>query len=195
MTYRPPIRDLALALRTAGLPQLLAETSNDLDEETAIAVLEAAGELIASEFAPLNRKGDLVGAKHDGAGVVAVPGFAKAYGDFAAGGWNALAADPEHGGQGLPKALEYAVFEMAQAANASLALCPMLTQGAIDALVHHGSERQKRLVLPKMVSGEWTGTMNLTEPQAGTDLASVATRAEPDGNGGYRLTGQKIFIT
>jgi alkylation response protein AidB-like acyl-CoA dehydrogenase len=195
MTYRPPIRDLALALRAAGLPQLLAETSNDLDEETAVAVLEAAGELMASEFAPLNRTGDLVGAKHDGTGVAAVPGFAKAYRDFAAGGWNALAADPEHGGQGLPKALEYAVFEMAQAANASLALCPMLTQGAIDALAHHGTERHKRLVLPKMVSGEWTGTMNLTEPQAGTDLASVATRAEPDGNGGYRLTGQKIFIT
>jgi alkylation response protein AidB-like acyl-CoA dehydrogenase len=195
MTYRPPVRDLALSLRAAGLPQLLAETSNDLDEETALAVLEAAGEMLAQEFAPLNRKGDLIGARHDGSGVVAVPGFAKAYRAFAQGGWNALAADEQYGGQGLPKALEFAVFEMAQAANASLALAPMLTQGAIDALVHHGSERQKRLVLPRLVSGEWTGTMNLTEPQAGTDLAAVATRAEPDGNGGYRLNGQKIFIT
>jgi alkylation response protein AidB-like acyl-CoA dehydrogenase len=195
MTFRPPVRDLALSLHAAGLGEFLAASSNDLDEQTAGAVLEAAGEMLASEFAPLNRKGDLEGARHDGQGVRAVPGFAQAYRAFAGGGWNALAADPQWGGQGLPKALEYAVFEMAQAANASLALCPMLTQGAIDALVHHGSERQKRLVLPKLVSGEWTGTMNLTEPQAGTDLASVATRAAPDGTGGYRLDGQKIFIT
>ena len=195
MTYQAPVRDLALSLRAAGLSDFLSATSNDLDEETAVAVLEAAGAMIDAEFAPLNRKGDLIGAKHDGQGVVAVPGFAQAYKAFADGGWNALAADPAYGGQGLPKALEFAVFEMAQGANASLALCPMLTQGAIDALVHHGTDRQKRLVLPRLVSGEWTGTMNLTEPQAGTDLAAVATRAEPDGNGGYRLTGQKIFIT
>src|SRR4051812_9912463 len=127
MTYRAPVRDIALALRAAGLSDFLSQTASDLDEETAVTVLEAAGSLIDSEFAPLNRKGDLIGAKHDGSGVVAVPGFAQAYKAFADGGWNALAADPAHGGQGLPKALEFSVFEMAQAANASLALCPMLT--------------------------------------------------------------------
>src|SRR6185437_15085121 len=114
---------------------------------------------------------------------------------FVEGGWNSLSADPDHGGQGLSKAMELAVFEMVHASNMAFGLCPMLTQGAIEALDLHGTERQKRLVLPKLVSGEWTGAMVLTEPQAGSDLAALTTRAEPDGNGGYKLYGQKIFIT
>jgi alkylation response protein AidB-like acyl-CoA dehydrogenase len=195
MSYRAPIRDLALSLRIAGHPALVSGAFADLDDDTVGAVLEAAGAFAEEQLAPLNRKGDQVGARFENGTVISAPGFADAYQAFVAGGWNSLSADPEHGGQGLTKAMELAVFEMVQAANMAFGLCPMLTQGAIEALDLHGSERQKRLVLPKLVSGEWTGTMNLTEPQAGSDLAAVTTRAEPDGNGGYRLYGQKIFIT
>jgi hypothetical protein len=127
-------------------------------------------------LAPLNRAGDEIGARIENGRVRAVPGFAEAYRAFAEGGWNALAADPDHGGQGLPKALEIAVYEMMHSANMAFGLCPMLTQGAIEALSAHGTERQKTLYLPKLVSGEWTGTMNLTEPQAGSDLAASHAR-------------------
>ncbi|KRB52036.1 acyl-CoA dehydrogenase [Phenylobacterium sp. Root700] len=195
MTFRAPLRDLTLALQTAGHPALVAAGFPELDENTVAAILEAAGAFTEEQLAPLNRKGDQVGARYENGAVVSAPGFAAAYQAFVAGGWNSLSADPEHGGQGLTKAMELAVFEMIQAANMAFGLCPMLTQAAIEALALHGDERQKRLVLPKLVSGEWTGTMNLTEPQAGSDLAAVTTRAEPDGKGGYRLTGQKIFIT
>jgi alkylation response protein AidB-like acyl-CoA dehydrogenase len=195
MTFRAPLRDLTLALQTAGHPALVAGGFPELDEDTVAAVLEAAGAFTEEQLAPLNRKGDQVGARYENGKVIAAPGFAEAYQAFVAGGWNSLSADPEHGGQGLTKAMELAVFEMVHASNMAFGLCPMLTQAAIEALDLHGTERHKRLVLPKLVSGEWTGTMNLTEPQAGSDLAAVTTRAEPDGQGGYRLTGQKIFIT
>ncbi|WP_293682835.1 acyl-CoA dehydrogenase [uncultured Phenylobacterium sp.] len=195
MTFRAPTRDLAFALRAAGHPELLARAFPDLDDDTVTAVLEAAAAFADGELAPLNRGGDLVGARYENGRVTAAPGFAEAYRHFVEQGWNSLSADPEHGGQGLSKAMELAVFEMIHAANMAFGLCPMLTQGAIEALALHGTERQKRLVLPKLVSGEWTGAMNLTEPQAGSDLAALTTRADPDGSGGYRLTGQKIFIT
>ncbi|WP_374535199.1 acyl-CoA dehydrogenase [Phenylobacterium sp.] len=195
MSFRAPVRDLALALKIAGHPALAATAFAELDEDTITAVLEAAAAFTEEELAPLNRKGDQVGARYENGKVIAAPGFADAYKAFVAGGWNSLSADPEHGGQGLTKAMELAVFEMVHASNMAFGLCPMLTQGAIEALDLHGTERQKRLVLPRLVSGEWTGTMNLTEPQAGSDLAAVTTRAEPDGQGGYRLYGQKIFIT
>jgi alkylation response protein AidB-like acyl-CoA dehydrogenase len=195
MTFRAPLRDLTLSLQIAGHPALLAKGFPELDGDTVAAVLEAAGAFVEKELAPLNRKGDQVGAAYANGKVTAAPGFPEAYQAFVAGGWNSLSADPEHGGQGLTKAMELAVFEMVHASNMAFGLCPMLTQAAIEALTLHGTERQKRLVLPKLVSGEWTGTMNLTEPQAGSDLAAVTTRAEPDGQGGYRLTGQKIFIT
>ena len=195
MTYRAPLKSLALAMKTAGHPALMGLGFPDLDDDTVAAVLESAGAFAENELAPLNRQGDKVGARYENGKVTAAPGFADAYQAFVAQGWNSLSASPEHGGQGLTKAMELAVFEMVHAANMAFGLCPMLTQGAIEALALHGTERQKRLVLPKLVSGEWTGTMNLTEPQAGSDLASVTTRAEPDGKGGYRLTGQKIFIT
>ena len=195
MTYRAPLKSLALAMKTAGHPALMDLAFPDLDDDTVAAVLESAGAFAENELAPLNRQGDKVGARYANGAVTASPGFADAYQAFVAQGWNSLSTDPEHGGQGLTKAMELAVFEMVHAANMAFGLCPMLTQGAIEALALHGTERQKRLVLPKLVSGEWTGTMNLTEPQAGSDLASVTTRAEPDGKGGYRLTGQKIFIT
>jgi alkylation response protein AidB-like acyl-CoA dehydrogenase len=195
MSFRAPIRDLALALKVAGHPGLISQSFQELDEDTVTAVLEAAGAFTEEQLAPLNRVGDQIGARYENGKVTAAPGFAEAYQAFVAGGWNSLSADPAHGGQGLTKAMELAVFEMVHAANMAFGLCPMLTQGAIEALHLHGTERQKRLVLPKLVSGEWTGTMNLTEPQAGSDLAAITTRAEPDGEGGYRLTGQKIFIT
>ena len=195
MTFRPPVRDIAFALRTQGLPALIDHHFTELDQDTVNAVLEAAGQFAAQELAPLNRQGDLHGASCANGAVAAAPGFAEAYRLFVEQGWNSLSADPAHGGQGLPKALELAVFEMINAANMAFALCPMLTQGAIEALDRHGTDRQKELVLPRLVSGEWTGAMCLTEPQAGTDLAALNTMARPDGKGGYLLSGQKIFIT
>ncbi len=197
MHYAPPIRDLTFALTALAGIDRLSETGAypDFDAETMGAVLDAAGEFAAGALAPLNQPGDKAGARFEDGRVFAAPGFADAYRQFAAGGWNALSASPAHGGQGLPKALELAVFEMVHAANMSFGLCPLLTQGAIEALSAHGTPRQQSLYLAKLISGEWTGTMNLTEPQSGSDLATLRTRAEPDGLGGYRLYGQKIFIT
>jgi alkylation response protein AidB-like acyl-CoA dehydrogenase len=193
MTFKAPLRDLAFALETADFGRL-ASAYPGADAETVRAVLEGAGQFAAEVLAPLNRTGDEVGARFENGHVIAAPGFADAYRRFAADGWTGLAADPDHGGQGLPKALDVAVFEMVQAANLSFGLCPLLTQGAIEAIERNGDARQKALYLPRLVSGEWTGTMNLTEPQAGSDLGALATRAEPDGEG-WRLSGQKIFIT
>ena len=195
MTFRAPVRDLAFALSTVGHDELIARAFPELDTDTVAAILQAAGHFASDVLAPLNRRGDTEGARYANGKVTAAPGFADAYRAFVADGWNSLSADPEHGGQGLSKAMELAVFEMVHAANMAFGLCPMLTQAAIEALAQHGTERQKRLVLPKLVSGEWTGAMCLTEPQAGSDLAALTTVARPDGNGGYRLHGQKIFIT
>nr|WP_295107744.1 acyl-CoA dehydrogenase [uncultured Caulobacter sp.] len=195
MTYRAPVRDLAFSLRHAADFGRLADAFPEADADTVAAVLEAAGAFAADVLAPLNRQGDLVGAKLENGVVRCAPGFADAYKQFADGGWTSLAAPVEHGGQGLPKTLEVAVLEMVQAANMAFGLCPMLSLGAIEALEHHGSDSQKHTYLPKLVSGEWTGTMNLTEPQAGSDLAALTTVATPDGEGGWKITGQKIFIT
>ncbi len=195
MIFRAPVRDLVFTLEAIGHSVLVADAFPDLDIDTVQAVLEAAGAFAANELAPLNQVGDVQGSRFENGQVFLPRGFADAYRAFAAGGWSSLSADPEFGGQGLPKALEIAVFEIVHAANMAFGLCPTLSQGAIEALSQHGTERQKQLVLPKLVSGEWTGTMNLTESQAGSDLAALITRAEPDGDGGYRLTGQKIFIT
>jgi alkylation response protein AidB-like acyl-CoA dehydrogenase len=195
MTFHAPARDLAFSLSVVGHDQLIAHAFPDLDAQTVQAVLEAAAAFADEELAPLNRRGDVEGARYENGVVTAAPGFADAYRHFVEQGWNSLSADPQHGGQGLTKAMELAVFEMVHAANMAFGLCPMLTQGAIEALTLHGTERQRRLVLPKLVSGEWTGAMCLTEPQAGSDLAALTSIARPDGEGGYRLSGQKIFIT
>jgi alkylation response protein AidB-like acyl-CoA dehydrogenase len=195
MSFKPPVRDLLFSLRAAAGFERLEAAYPAADADTVSAILEAAGEFAADVLAPLNRPGDLAGARLENGVVRTAPGFADAYRAFAQGGWNGLTADPAYGGQGLPKALEIAVFEMVQAANMSFGLCPMLTLGAIEALAIHGTETQKSVYLPRLVSGQWTGTMNLTEPQSGSDLGGITTRAEPDGDGGYRLTGQKIFIT
>src|SRR5262249_32751524 len=152
-------------------------------------VLDAAAAFAGEVLAPLNRSGDVEGAHFENGIVRAPAGFATAYGKYVEGGWGGLSASPEFGGQGLPKAVALAVFEMVHAANMWFGLCPMLTRGAIEALTVHGTERQKRLYLPRLVSGEWSGTMNLTEPQSGSDLGTLRTRAEPDGDGKYRLSG------
>ncbi|WP_091740900.1 acyl-CoA dehydrogenase [Phenylobacterium immobile] len=195
MTYSAPVADLALSLSAAGHDALRERFFPELDASTVAAVLDAAAVFVDEQVAPLNRSGDRQGARLTSDGVVLADGFAAAYQAFVAGGWNSLAAPEAHGGQGLTRGLASALSEMLAGANLSFSLCPMLTAGAIEALSLLGNERQKTLVLPKLVSGEWTGAMCLTEPQAGTDLAALTCRAEPDGPGGYRLTGQKIFIT
>jgi alkylation response protein AidB-like acyl-CoA dehydrogenase len=194
--YAAPLAEMRFVLdELADLPGLARlpgyeEASPDLAE----AVLEEAGKLAAEVLAPLNQPGDLAGSVYEN-GVVRTPaGFKEAYAQYVESGWNALPFEPEHGGQGLPWALAIAVQEMWNAANMSFALCPLLNQGAVELLQAHGSAAQKALYLPKMISGEWTGTMNLTEPQAGSDLGALKARAEPE-NGHYRITGQKIFIT
>jgi alkylation response protein AidB-like acyl-CoA dehydrogenase len=195
MTYSPPLRDLKFALEHVAGAGRLRDCFPGYDAETEAAVLDAAGRLAHDVLAPINRTGDEDGARLENGRVFAAPGFAEAYKAFAEGGWNGLSADPEFGGQGLPKAIEVAAFEMFDAANMAFGLCPMLTQGAIEALATHGSPAQQALYLPKLVSGEWTGTMNLTEPQSGSDLSGLRTRAERQSDGSYRITGQKIFIT
>jgi alkylation response protein AidB-like acyl-CoA dehydrogenase len=195
MNYRAPVRDLQFSLREAAGFGRLQGAFPAADDDTVAAILDAAGDFSAEVLAPLNRVGDTAGARLENGGVRAAPGFADAYKAFARGGWCGLAADPAFGGQGLPKALEIAVFEIFQAANLAFGLCPLLTLGAAELLGAHGTDRQKALVLPKLVSGQWTGAMNLTESQAGSDLGGIATHAIPDGQGGYRLTGEKVFIT
>jgi len=193
MGFRAPVRDIAFSLEVAGLKDLLASFS-DLDSETCTQVLTAAGEFADGVLAPLNRSGDLDGARFENGRVFASPGFADAYRQFIDGGWTSLAAPAEFGGQGLPRSIALAVFDMVTAANMSFGLCPMLSEAAIHLLTAHGTPRQQRIYLPKIVAGQWTGTMNLTEAQAGSDLALIRTRAEPEGDK-YRVTGQKIFIT
>ena len=197
MSFRAPTRDIMFSLTAAAGFAALAGTEAfaDVDLETVDAVLQGGAALADNVLAPLNRGGDQVGARFENGQVIAAPGFADAYRQYREGGWNGLAASPDHGGQGLPKAVSLAVFEMVHAANMAFGLCPMLSEAAIEALSVHGTDRQKALYLPKLVSGEWTGTMNLTEPQAGSDLALLITKAEPDGAGGYRITGTKIYIT
>ncbi|MGE5492062.1 MAG: acyl-CoA dehydrogenase [Actinomycetota bacterium] len=195
--YVAPLKDVRFALRDlAGMEQVATlpgceEASPDLVD----AILEEAARFAGEVLSPLNRIGDTVGAKWKDKEVTTAPGFKEAYAQFVENGWNGLSCDPEFGGQGLPKLLSAAVSEMWKSANHAFSLCPMLTQGAIEALTIAGSDEQKATYLPKLVSGEWTGTMNLTEPNAGSDLAAVRTRAEPVGDGTYKIFGQKIFIT
>ena len=197
MSFRAPTRDILFCLTEAAGFGALTKTAAfaDVDLETVEAVLQGAAAMADDVLAPLNRVGDKVGAKFENGQVRAAPGFAGAYRQYREGGWTGLASAPEHGGQGLPKSLSIAVFEMVHAANMAFGLCPMLSEAAIEALSVHGTARQKTLYLPRLVSGEWTGTMNLTEPQAGSDLALLTTRAEQDGEGGYLITGTKIYIT
>ena len=197
--FTAPVRDLRFVLeelleyRSLALPGF-EETTPDLVE----AVLEEAAKLAGEVWSPLNASGDQQGCtRRDDGGVTLPEGFAEAYQAYVEGGWNGIGVSQELGGQGLPEVVASSVQEMLHGANMALGLCPMLTAGAIEALAHHGSAELKETYLPKLVEGTWTGTMNLTEPQAGSDLSKVRTRAVPcdDGSDRYRLFGQKIFIT
>jgi acyl-CoA dehydrogenase len=194
--YRAPIRELRFVLVELLQSQLLGAYPGfaDYSAELADSILGEAARFAETVLDPLNRPGDAVGARWTEKGVVAAPGFRDAYKQFAAGGWSQLGTDPEYGGQAVPQALVTAVQEIWASANLAFKLCPMLTHGAVHALELCGSKEQKQRFLPKMVSGEWTGTMVLTEPQAGSDLAQIRTRAVPQGDH-YRIFGQKIFIT
>ncbi len=196
MTYTAPLADMRFALReVAGLSGVSALPGYEhATDDTIDAVLEEAAKLAGNGLAPLNRDGDKVGAKLENGVVRTAPGFAGIYKEFVEGGWNSLPFDPAFGGQGMPWLLATTVQEMWQAANMGFGLVLLLNQGAIDAIHHHGSEQQKATYLPKMISGEWTGTMNLTEPQAGSDLGQLKSRAVKSGDH-YLVTGQKIFIT
>ncbi|EXI68953.1 MAG: Acyl-CoA dehydrogenase, short-chain specific [Candidatus Accumulibacter adjunctus] len=195
--YIAPVRDMQFVLKElAGLEQVAQlpgceEATPDLVD----AVLEEAARFAEEVLSPLNWPGDQEGARWHDKTVTMPAGFKEAYRLFAESGWTALGSEPEWGGQGLPKVVAAAVGEMWKSANHSFSLCPLLTSGAIEALVLSGSEELKRTYVEKMVSGVWTGTMNLTEPNAGSDLAAVRTRAEPQDDGSYRICGQKIFIT
>lgn len=197
MSYRAPVRDLAFTLEAvAGMADVAATGAfPDYDSDVASAVLEAAGQFSQEVLAPLNRIGDQKGSLYANGAVTAAPGFADAYRQFAAGGWTGLSAPVEAGGQALPKALELAAYETVHAANMAFGLCPMLSLAAIEALEQVGTEEQKAKYLTKLVSGEWTGAMVLTEPGAGSDLGSLITTATPNGDGTYAIHGQKIFIT
>jgi alkylation response protein AidB-like acyl-CoA dehydrogenase len=180
----------------AGLPKALESgLFGDLTMDDIEAVIGEAGRIAADIIAPLNRDGDRVGARFDNGAVVTAPGFKAAYRTWREGGWNGLASPEAFGGQGLPQAVNAACTEMWNGAAMAFALCPLLTMGAIDALYAHGSDELKRIYLQKLVTGEWTGTMHLTEPQAGSDVGALRTKAERAADGSYRITGQKIFIT
>jgi acyl-CoA dehydrogenase len=194
--YRAPLRELRFVMEELlGAAQLAAcPELAEYSDELATSVLEEAARFAQDVLDPLNQPGDKEGARWSADGVIAAPGFREAYQQFVAGGWPQLGAPPQFGGQRAPQVLVTAVQELLASSNLAFKLCPMLTHGAVHALELSGSEAQKRFFLPKMISGEWTGTMVLTEPHAGSDLAQVRTRAVPDGRH-YRLFGQKIFIT
>jgi alkylation response protein AidB-like acyl-CoA dehydrogenase len=195
--YQAPLTDMKFVLRELVDLELLAQLPGfgDMTLDVADAVLDEAAKFAGGVLSPLNRSGDLEGVRWREGQVLTAAGWKQAYARFSADGWGALSCPADFGGQNLPRALSALVEEMWNGANMAFALCPMLTRGAIDAIELRGTEAQRDTYLPKMVSGEWTGTMNLTEPQAGSDLSAVRTRAVPNGDGRYRLTGQKIFIT
>ena len=197
MSYTAPLKDMLFNIEHLARIDQIAQIPGfeDAGLETAQAVLEECGKLNAEVIAPLNWEGDKNPSSHSGTSVTTTPGFKDAYKQFTEGGWQSLQHPADYGGQGLPKTIGAACGEMLNSANMSFALCPMLTDGAIEALLTAGSDEMKAKYLEKLISGEWTGTMNLTEPQAGSDLAAVRTRAEPQPDGTYKVFGTKIFIT
>ena len=196
MSYRAPLKDISFVLNELLGHERLAQLPDfeDYSAELAESVLSEAAKFAEGVLAPLNRAGDEEGSRWTPDGVKTPQGFKAAYRQYVEGGWPQLSADRQFGGQGMPQLLATAVQELWASANLAFKLCPMLTQGAIEALQLSGSDEQKRRFLPKMVSGEWTGTMCLTEPQAGSDLGQIRTRAVPAGDH-FRVFGQKIFIT
>src|SRR5215469_9258464 len=197
MTYQAPVADIVFALKNAaGFGPALAEgLYGELADDVVEAVLAEAGKFANDILSPLNAIGDRDGARFKDGAVTTAPGWKEAYRAWAQAGWNAVAAPAQWGGQELPHALNAACIEMWNSATMAFGLGPVLTMAAIDALHAHGSDELKRTYLPKLVSGEWAGTMQLTEPHAGSDVGALRTRAERAGDGSYRLKGQKIFIT
>jgi 3-(methylthio)propanoyl-CoA dehydrogenase len=193
-TYTPPIATMMFTLRHLVNYENSASGAA-LDLATLEAVLEEAGKLAADVLAPLNWTGDRAGSVWKDGVVTTAPGWRDAYQAYCAGGWNAVPFSPDFGGQGLPWAAAFPIQEMWQAANMAFGLCPLLNQGAVEAILTHGSAAQKSTYLPKLISGSWTGTMNLTEPQAGSDLSVIRTKAIKQADGTYKISGQKIFIT
>ena len=197
MPYRAPLEDFSFLFdHVVGLDkvvktELFAEATPDVTS----AILTEAGKLCQDVLAPLQREGDMHPAKLENGVVRTSPGFAEGYRAIAEGGWVGMAATAEHGGMGLPQAVTTAVNDMMSSACLSLQLNPLMTQGQIEALDHHASDALKAIYLPKLISGEWSGTMNLTEPQAGSDVGALRTKAEPNGDGTYAITGQKIYIS
>ena len=196
--YTPPTDDIRFVMsHVADIDGLLAtERFGHVDMDSVGAVLEEVGRFMADEVAPTNVDGDRIGARWQPDGTVVTPeSFGPAYEKWVASGFGAMPFEAEFGGADFPWITAIAVQEMFTSANMALSLCPLLTQGAIDAILAHGSDEQKATYLPKMMTGEWSGTMNLTEPQAGSDVGAVTTKAEPNGDGSWSITGQKIYIT
>jgi len=195
--FRAPLKDIRFTLNhICDLPGLSEQIGAEVaDPEVIDAALEEAGKLASEVLAPLNRTGDEQGAKLEN-GVVRTPdGFQAAYAAYRDGGWNGLPFDPAYGGMGMPMLIGNACTELWNSANMGWALCPLLNQGAVEAIHAHGSQELKDTYLAKLVSGEWTGTMNLTEPQAGSDVGALRSKAEPVGDGSWKISGQKIYIT
>ncbi|WP_029060124.1 acyl-CoA dehydrogenase [Stappia stellulata] len=195
--YRAPVSEIAFTLKeVAGLADVVAqEGAGDLSNDLVDAILEEAGRFAAEEIAPLNAVGDKVGATLVDGAVTMPPGWKDAYRAWAEGGWNALTGEPDYGGQGLPMMLQAAALEMWNSGSMAFAIGPTLTMGAVEALEKHATQELRDTYLPKLVSGEWMGTMNLTEPQAGSDLNALRAKAERAEDGTYRIFGQKIYIT
>ncbi len=197
MAFIPATREQRFVLDHVVRIGDLADTERfaAASDDVVDAVLEGVGQFAAGEWAPLNRAGDTVGAKWTPEGVVMPDGFAQAYKDYVEGGWGTIGVEEEWGGQGLPFAIQTAVLDTLGSANMGFALCPTLTVGAIEALAHHGSPEQQALYLPHLATGEWTGTMNLTEPQAGSDVGALRATATPLGDGKWSIKGTKIYIS
>ena len=194
--YRFPYKDAAFLMNDVlGFEQMCQDAGlEDVNAELATAILEEAGRLGSEVFAPLNEVGDHKGATLGENGVQETPGFADAYRQYVDNGWASLSGDEQYGGQNMPRMLAAAVVEVWDSSNLGLSLCPLLTTGAVEAIAAHASDELKDTYLPNMVSGEWTGSMCLTEPAAGSDLAAVTSKAVPEGDH-YLVSGQKIFIT
>ncbi|MDO9320722.1 MAG: acyl-CoA dehydrogenase family protein, partial [Pseudomonas sp.] len=197
--YKAPLRDMRFVLNevfeVAKLWAQLPAIAEVVDEETAAAILEEAGKVTAGIVAPLNRSGDEEGCGWTDGAVNTPAGFPAAYKTYAEGGWVGVGGDPQFGGMGMPKAISAQVEEMVNSANLSFGLYPMLTAGACLSINAHASEELKEAYLPNMYSGVWAGSMCLTEPHAGTDLGIIRTKAEPQADGSYKISGTKIFIT
>ena len=198
LEYTPPLGDIAFVLRQVVNYDAISELEpyKHADIDTVLALLEEAGRFMAQAVAPTNKVGDEQGSQRQADGSVVTPdGFKEAYAQYVDAGWGGVAFDPEYGGGGCPWTIGVALQELLTSANMAFSMAPLLTQGAIDMLQHHGSVEQKQQFLPKMITGEWTGTMNLTEPDAGSDVGALRTRAERNDDGTYRITGTKIFIS